>query len=274
MGHGGPLLRLEDPFLSSSFSLDGSDSPSQLFPVVHQGNRIKHRRDRLDCEGSRRTCSFDSRLLQLTVCYPQGHRGLALGYRSLAFQLLGACLSFSHGDSTVGAPVFSFGGLDGVPGSPGRLPPGFGAPIFSALSEVLRMGFGAPIPHALLRPVHCSASVHAGHGPYIFSLAPIWVPNFALSGRLTCPWILEGLSSLALSGAWRSRQPCQELPRHLSDFGLSGDETPDTSFEGFPNPRTCPESLLSASFLIPPRCPGTSLSVRIFVGGPKSPICS
>ena len=95
VGRGGPALRLQDPFSCSSFSLDDSDPPSQLFPDVHQGNRVDRCSDRLDCEGSCRTCSVDSGLLQTVVCYPQSHRGLTPGYRSLASQLLGACLIFT-----------------------------------------------------------------------------------------------------------------------------------------------------------------------------------
>ena len=71
VGRGGPPLRLLDPFSSSSFSLDGSNSPSPLFPVVHQGNRVERCIDRLDCEGSCRTFSFDSGLLQPTVGSPK-----------------------------------------------------------------------------------------------------------------------------------------------------------------------------------------------------------
>ena len=51
-------------------------------------------------------------------------------------------------------------------------------------------GFGATVPCTLLRSVNCSASVHTGYGPYIFSHAPLRVPNFALSGRLARPQIL------------------------------------------------------------------------------------
>ena len=78
--------------------------------------------------------------------------------------------------------------------------------------------------------------------------------NFALSRRLALPRILvsrhsagEGLSPLILLGAWCSRQSCQELPRPISDSELSEDESPDTSFEGFPDPQTSPEALLSAA---------------------------
>ena len=181
MGRGGLALRLQDPFSCPSFSLDGSDSPSQLFRFVHQGNCVEHCGDRFDCEGSSRTCYFDSGLLQPVVCYPQGHRGLATGYRSLAPQPVGPGLSFSHGDGSIGAPVSSPGRLDGFPGSPGLVPPGSGAPVISVLPEVLRGGFSAPVPHALLRSVNCPSGVHMGHGPYLVSHAPLRVPNFALS---------------------------------------------------------------------------------------------
>ena len=164
--------------------------PFPAIPVVHQGNHVERRSVRLGCEESCRTCSFDSGLLQPTVCYPQGHWWLAPGYLSLASQLLRAGLSFSHGDSTVGSPVSSSGRLAGVPGSPGRLPPGSAAPVISALPEVLLGGFSASILLALLRSVNCSSGVHAGHGPYIFSHAPIRVLNFALTRRLVRPQIL------------------------------------------------------------------------------------
>ena len=95
VGRGSPPLRLQDPFSCSSFSLSDSNSPSPAIPVVHQGNHVERRSVRLGCEESCRTCSFDSGLLQPTVCYPQGHRWLAPGYLSLASQLLRAGLSFS-----------------------------------------------------------------------------------------------------------------------------------------------------------------------------------
>ena len=108
----------------------------------------------------------------------------------------------------------------------------------------MRGGFGAPIPRALFRSVNCSSSVHAGHGLYFFSHAPVWVPNFVLSGRLARPRILvsghnagEGLSSLALSGAWHLRQSCQELPGPLTDFGLSGMRLQTHPLRVFPTPK-------------------------------------
>ena len=48
-----------------------------------------------------------------------------------------------------------------------------------------------------------------------------------------------------MSGARHSCQPGQELPDLFTDPGLSGDEASDASFEGFPDPQTCPEALIS-----------------------------
>ena len=185
---------------------------------------------------------------------PQGHRGLAAGDRPLPPQPLCASLPFSLGDSSVGSPVFSSGRLGGVPGSPGCLPSGSVAPVILALPEVLRGGFCPAVSCSLLRPVVCSAGVHASHGSYLFQHASLRVPDPTVSGRLARSGILvsrervgEGLSHLALSGAGRPGQPRQELSDSISDAGLSGDESSNTSFEGFSNPQTCSETLLNAS---------------------------
>ena len=256
MGCGSPSFRLPDPLLCHSFSLTGSDSPSELFPFVHPGNCSERRGGRSACEGSCRACSFYSGLLQPPICYPQGHQGLAAGNRSLAPQSFGSCLPFSHGDGPVGSPVSSPRRLDGVRGSLGRVPPGSGAPVISALSEVLRGGFSAAVPRSLVRPFDCPSGVYTGHGPYLFHHAPLRFQDPALPGRLASPRGLvsgdsagEGLSPLVMSGARCPHQSLQELSDSLSDFGLSGDEASDASFESFSNSQTCPEVLISASRL-------------------------
>ena len=186
--------------------------------------------------------------------YPQGHRGLATCDRPLTPQPFGASLPFSYGDGSVGSPVSSSGRLDGVAGSPGCLPLGYGAPVISALPAVLRGGFRPAVLGSVLRPLHCSASIHARHGSYLFHHASLKFPDPTLSGRLARSGIHisrdsagEGLSALALSGAGSSSQPRQELSDSFSDAGLSGDESSHASFEGFSDPQACPEALLNAS---------------------------
>ena len=55
----------------------------------------------------------------------------------------------------------------------------------------------------------------------------------------------EQLPPLVVSGAQHSSQPGQELSDSFTDPGLSGDEASDASFEGFPDPQTCPEAVIS-----------------------------
>ena len=193
-------------------------------------------------------------LLQSPLCHPQGHRGLEACDRSLTPQPFGLGLQVSHGDCRFGSPVSSSGGLNGVPGSPGRLPSGSSASVISSLPEVLCGGRGPTVSLPLLRSVDCLAGVHAGHGPCVCHHAPLRVSHPSLPGRLARPRLLvsgcsagEGLSPLALPGARGSGEYLQELSGSVSDFGLSGDETSKTSFEGFPDPKAYPEALLSAT---------------------------
>ena len=182
VGCGGPTFRLLDPFSCPSVSFSGSDTPSELFHIVHPGNCAEHRSGRSACERSSQTSSFYSGLLQPSFCYPQGHRGLAACDRSFAPQPFGPHLPLPHGDGPIGSPVSSSGRLDGIPGSPGYLPSGSGAPVFSALPEVLRGGFGAAIPRSLIQSLDCPSGVHACHGPYLFHHAPLRLQDLALPG--------------------------------------------------------------------------------------------
>ena len=92
------------------------------------------------------------------------------------------------------------------------------------------------------------------HGPYLRHHAPLRVPHSAVFGRLARPWLLvsgsragEGLSSVALPGARGPGEPLQELSRSFTDFRLSGDESSNSSFEGFPDLKASSEALLSAA---------------------------
>ena len=118
--------------------------------------------------------------------------------------------------------------------------------------EVLRRGRGLPVLLSLLQPFNCSASVHSRHGPSFIDCALSWVPDLEVPRRLAGPRVLvpgsctgEGLSPLALSGAWCPGQPGEELSDSNSDLGLPEDVASDAPFEGFPDPQTCPEARIS-----------------------------
>ena len=142
--------------------------------------------------------------------------------------------------------------LDGV-SRPARLLPSGSCPSgISLLLEVLRRGRGLPISRSLFRPFDSSASVHSRHGPDFVDYASSQVPDLEVPQRLACPWVLvpgsctgEGFSPLALPGARCPGQPGEKLSDSNSDLGLPGDAASDASFEGFPNPQTCPEARIS-----------------------------
>ena len=105
---------------------------------------------------------------------------------------------------------------------------------------------------SLLRPFDSFASVHSRHGPDFVGYAPPWVPVLEVPRRLASPLVLvpgtctgEGLSPLAMPGVQCPGQPGEELSDSYSDLGLPGDAASDASFEGFPDPQTCPEACIS-----------------------------
>ena len=132
------------PFLS--FPLQGSAPPSELFSHLHPGDSSCGCGGRSAEERGYRACLCFSGVLQPSVCYSHGHWRVASGDRYLTPQQLRRCLPFPYGDSTLGAPVPSSGGLDGFVGPSGCIPASSSASVVLKVSEVLRGGFSLPVP--------------------------------------------------------------------------------------------------------------------------------
>ena len=242
LGCGRHAVRLPRSRLGGSPSFQYAHSPSQVLPVFHQGIGSERCGGGASLERSNRTYSSLSRLLQLPVRYPQGHRELAACNRPLPSQPVCSSLSFSHGDSTVGPPVSASWGLDGVSGPKGRIPSGSCSSGVSLLTDILWRG-GLLVLRSLLRPFDSSAGVHSRLGPDFVDYASSRVPDPEVPRRLACPRVLvpgsgsgEGLSPLALPGARCPGQPGEELSDSHSDLGLPGDAASDASFGGFSRP--------------------------------------
>ena len=272
LGSSGSPLRLSDPFPVMTSSLPCSDSPSQLQPQFHQGAGVVRCSVRTSGkEGHRHRASF-SGVLQSPLCHSQSHRGLATCHRLLTPQWLGGTLQFLYGDCPVCSPVSPSGGLDGVPGSPGRLPPGSCTSGLSPVPEVLRGGCGVSVSDPVLRPVFRSPGVHPRHGSYIFHHASPRFSSSPLSRRLAGPGhhlpgsgACEGLPPLAMSSLRGLSQTFEELFGPDSDVGLSRDDARDFSLEGFPDPQTDSEVLSTSPgvFIRPsPPCVGLAESSR------------
>ena len=253
LGCPGSQVRLSDPFPITSSSLQCSDSTSQLQPQFHQGAGFVRCGVRASGKGGHRDRASFTRVQQSPLCYSQSHRGLATGHRPLPPQRLGGPLQFSYGDCPVGSPVSPSGRLDGVLGSPGRLPPGSCTSGFSPLPEVLLGRCGVSVYDPVLRPVIRSSSVHPRHGSYFFNHASPRFSSSPLSRRLAGPGLhlpgpgaCEGLPPLAMSLPRSHSKSFEELFGSNSDFRLSRDDSRDFSFEGFPDPQTGPKALSSS----------------------------
>ena len=163
-------------------------------------------------------------------------------------------------------------GIGGVPGYPGRLPPGSRTSGLSPFPEVLRGGCGVSVLDPVLRPVFRSPGVHPRNGSYIFHHAsPRFSPS-PLSGRLASPGLhlpgsdaCEGLPPLAMSSPRGHSQSFEELFGPDSDVGLFWDDPRDFSFESFPDPQMGSEVLPTSPgvFIRPsPTCVGLEESSR------------
>ena len=249
LGGPGSPLQVSDPFPIATSSLSCSDPPSQLQPHFHQGAGVVRCGVRLSGKGGHRDRPSFSGVLQSPFCHSQSHRGLATGHRPCTPQRLGGALQFSHGDCSVRSPVSPSGRLDGIPESPGCLPPGSGSSSFSPLPEVLRGGCGVSVSSPVLRPFFSPSGVHPCHGScFVHHASP------PLLGRLASPGLhlpgtsaSEGLPPLAVSSPRGHSQSFEELFGPNSDSGLSQDDARDFSFEGFPDPQKGPEVLSPAS---------------------------
>ena len=271
LGGSGSPFWVSDPFPIATPSLSCSDPPSQLQPQFHQRAGVVQCGVRLSGKGGHRDRPSCSRVLQSPLCHSQNHRGLATCHRPLTPQRLSGALQLSHGDCPVRYPVSPSGGLDGVPGSPGRLPPGSCSSVFSPLPEVLRGGCGVSVSSPVLRPFLSPSGVHPRHGCYFVHHASPRVSSSPLFGRLSNPGLhlpgtsaCEGLPPLAMSSPRGHSKSFEELFCPDSDAGLSRDD-PRDFFQGFPDPQTDSEVLPPSSGVLirpSPSCVGLAESSR------------
>ena len=187
LGGTGPALRVSGPFPFAAPSLFCSAPSSQLQPQFHLGAGPFRPGVCFGGEGGHRDRASFPGVLQSSFCDPQGHRWVASGDRSLTPQRLGGRLPFPYGDCSDRAPVSSGRGLDGIPGSPGCLPPGSGSSIVSTVPEVLRWGLGLPVSRPLFRSLDGSPSVHPHHGSCVLDHASSRVPHSPVPQRLVSP---------------------------------------------------------------------------------------
>ena len=100
LGGSGSARRLYYPVSISSPSLFDTDSPTELYPIVHPGYRSCGCSEGFTFQGCHRTRFIWSRILQSPFRHPKGHWWLAAGYR-LVPQPVCSPVPFPYGDSTI-----------------------------------------------------------------------------------------------------------------------------------------------------------------------------
>ena len=121
------------------------------------------------------------------------------------------------------------GGLDGIPGPPGCLPPGSSSSSLSPLPEIFHGGCGVSISGPVLRPLLGPSGVHPRHGSCLVNYALPQFSSSSLPGRLASPGLHppgtsagEGLPPLAVSSPRHHSQSFEELFGPDSDWIISG----------------------------------------------------
>ena len=116
-------------------------------------------------EGSHRAGSTSfSRLLQPSFCSNEGLGVVASGNRSFTFEPQGVEDTVQDGDYPVHSVVSPQRGLDGLHRSQRCLSSDPNLSGFQEVSEVHDLRQGLSVQGPLLRAVHGSAGLHAGHG--------------------------------------------------------------------------------------------------------------
>ena len=112
MGRGGLARGIHDPILSETSLIRPTSPHALLYPVVHQGKSLGERVPRSSPQGSHRTSSSDSRLLQSPIRGPEGLRVLATHHRPVYPEHVHSVTTLPYGDSSVRPTLHSPRRLD------------------------------------------------------------------------------------------------------------------------------------------------------------------
>ena len=147
-------------------------------------------------------------------------------------------VALPHGDIYICPTVSVSWGLDGVHRPPRCLPSGSSPSGISSVFLVLCRPPDFPILCFVFWPVDGSTGLYTCHGPDLLHHSSLRFLDPPLPGQLAHPGVL--ISRV---------QTGEELPHSVSVPGLSRHDSPDRSFEGFPDSGSGLEDSLSCRLL-------------------------
>ena len=251
---------LPHPFPQPTSAAYGAHPYAFVQPLVHQGGCARGGYPGFNYQGCGGACSASlSRFLQPSVCGLENLGVMASGHRPLGPQLLRGCVTLPDGDHPACPPFHPSGRLDGLQRSSGGVPSGSGSSGISSLPPLCVQWPRLSVQSAVLRPIHCPAGFHSGHGS-CFCHPVLWpihgpagfhsghgscfchpplagYPHAPLPRRLASPVLLSGVSSPggpgSLSRAGYCGQPREIQPRSLSGCPVSRGDHQYPVFCGF-----------------------------------------
>ena len=165
MGHGGLARGIHDPILSRTSLIRPTSPHALLFPVVHQGKSLGEGVPRSSPQGSHRTGSSDSRLLQSPIRGPEGLWVLATHHRPVYPEHIHRVTTLPYGDSSVRPTLHSPGRLNDLIGSSGRLPSGSNPPGIASVSSIYYGRSSIPVQGTMLRANDCPSGLYKAMAP-------------------------------------------------------------------------------------------------------------
>ena len=167
LGRGGLTRGVHDPILSETSLIRPTAPHAVLFPVIHQGKSLGKGVHRSSPQGSHRTGSSDSRLLQSPIRGPEGLRVLATHHRPIYPEHVHSVATLPYGDSSVRPTLHSPRRLDDLTGPSGRLASSSIPPGITSVSSLHYGRSPVPVQGTMLRANNCPSGLYKAHGPNI-----------------------------------------------------------------------------------------------------------
>ena len=211
-------------------------SHALLFPVFHQGKSLGEGVPRSSPQGSHKTGSSDSRLLQLPIRGPERLWVLATHHRHVYPEHIHRVTTLPYGDSSARPTLHSPRRLDDRNGSSGRLPSGSNPPGITSVSSLHYGRSPIPVQGTMLRANNCPSGLYEAHGSNILHSPSLRYQDPPISRRLVDPsriqdhlYSSEGQAPASVRGARTTRESQKVITGPISGHDLSRNADPISS---------------------------------------------
>ena len=236
MGRGGLARGIHDPILSKTSLIRPTSPHALLFPVVHQGKSLGEGVPRSSPQGSHRTGSSDSRLLQSPIRGPEGLWVLVTHHRPVYPEHIHSVTTLPYGDSSVRPTLHSPRRLDDLIESSGRLPSGSNPPGITSVSSLHYGRSPIPVQGTMLRANNCPSGLYEAHGSNIRHSPSLRYQDPPISRRLVDSsriqdhlYSSEGQAPASVRGAGTTSESQKVITGPISGHDLSRNADPISS---------------------------------------------